>query len=266
MRSTCLAALGAFVLVHSSLQVSTALPVGAKSIFAAQWEVASGVQRIVLPSAPTKSAGGLIVVKVRIDVTGAVVSAKTASGERDLASVVEPALLGWRYQAFVHEGRGTEVETYVSVVYEPSEARYYVQGDHCVLIGPPGSAADVRDIKEADSDTPGLRRMIVEPDNDPGWWSRTSERAEGVIAGKALHRPNPSYPESAKQAGITGKVTTAIVVSRSGVVVYAAPISGPGPLRAVSVEAARKWRFSPTSKDGKAVVVTGSITFGFARR
>jgi hypothetical protein len=259
-------ALATFALVLCASPVSTARPLGAKPIFAAQWEVAKGVQRIVLPAAPSKPAGGLIVVKVRIDANGVVVSAKTESGERDLSAVVEPALLGWRYNAFQYEGSATEVETYVCVVYEPSETRYYVQGDHCVLTGPPGSAANVRDITETDKDAPGLRRMIVDPDNDPKWWSRRVEGAENVIAGKAIHRPQPPYPESAKRAGVSGEVTTAIVGSRSGVVVYAAPISGPNALRAVSVEAARKWRFSPTTKDGKAVVVIGSITFGFARR
>lgn len=74
--------------------------------------------------APSKPAGGLIVVKVRTDTTGAVVSAKSESGERDLASVVEPALLGWRYNAFEYDGSAMEVETYVCVVYEPSETRY----------------------------------------------------------------------------------------------------------------------------------------------
>lgn len=265
-RPRTLGVLATCMLLVSVSPSATAHPLEAKPIFAAQWEVAKGVQRIVLPAAPSKPAGGLIVVKVRIDTTGAVVSAKTESGERDLSAVVEPALLGWRYNAFQYEGSGTEVESYVCVVYEPSETRYYVQGDHCVLIGPPGSAANVRDIKEADKDAPGLRRMIVDPDNDPKWGRRRVEGADNVIAGKAIHRPQPPFPESAKRAGITGEVTVAAVISRSGIVVYAAPISGPNPLQAVSVEAARKWRFSPTTQDGKAVVVFGSITFGFARR
>lgn len=265
-RSRSLGILAACVLVFIASPPATAHPLGAKSIFAAQWEVAKGVQRIVLPAAPSKPAGGLIVVKVRIDTAGAVVSAKTESGERDLSSVVEPALLGWRYNPFQYAGAETEVDAHVCVVYEPSESRYYVQGDHCVLIGPPGSAANVRDIKEADKDAPGLRRMIVDPDNDPKWWQRRVDVPDNVVAGKAIHRPQPPYPESAKQARITGDVTTAVVVSRSGIVVYAAPIAGPNPLRAVSVEAARKWRFSPTTADGNAVVVVGSITFHFARR
>ncbi len=265
-RSRSLCVLAAFALVLSASFVTTARPLGARPIFAAQWEVAKGVQRIVLPAAPSKPAGGLIVVKVRIDTKGAVVSAKTESGERDLSAVVEPALLGWRYNVFEYDGSATEVETFVCVVYEPAETRYYVQGDHCVLIGPPGSAANVRDITETDKDSPGLRRLIVDPDNDPKWWSRRVETAENVIAGKAIHRPQPPYPESAKRAGISGEVTSAIVVSRSGIVVYAAPISGPNVLRAASVEAARKWRFSQTTKDGDAVVVLGSITFRFARR
>lgn len=245
---------------------ASARPPGPRPIFAAQWEVAKGVQRIVLPDAPSKPAGGLIVVKVHIDTAGAVVSAKTESGERDLSSVVEPALLGWRYNTFEFGGKPTEVETHVPVVYEPSENRYYVQGDHCVLFGPAGVATNVRDVTAVGSDAPGLGRITVDPDNDPKWWERRIDLPDNVIAGKPVNRPQPPYPEAARQARISGVVTMAIVLSRSGNVVYSAPISGPGALHAVSVESARKWRFTPTTRDGRAVVVTGSISFKFAMR
>ena len=181
-----LGAIASCALVLSTLPTSTAHALGAKSIFAAPWEVAKGVQRIVLPAAPATSSGGLIVVKVRIDTAGAVVSARRESGDKGMASVVEPALLGWRYKAFQYAGSATEVETYVSVAYEDSESRYYVQGDHCLLTGPPESAANVVDIKETEKEAPGMRRMVVYPDNDPRWWTRSTDGADNVVVGEPV--------------------------------------------------------------------------------
>lgn len=248
--------------VLMSFNIAAGATFGSQPIFAAEWEVAKEVQRIVFPAAPPRPAKGLIVVKIRINTAGAVVSAKTHSGERNLAGVAELAMVGWRYNMFQHAGEPTEVDAYVSVVYEPSESRYYVQGDHCAFFGSPGLEANVHDIQAEVDSSSTLGRLPVPPDSDPTWLRKKAD-ADGVDVGKAIHREAPQYPDSARRAGITGDVLVAVVVNKSGSVVYAAPLDGPTVFLAVSVEAARKWEFKPTTKDNHNVNVVGSLTFHF---
>lgn len=249
--------------VLMSFNVVAGRAFGSQPIPAPEWEVAKGVQRIVFPAAPPRPAKGLIVVKIRINTGGTVVSAKTQSGERKLAEVVESAILGWRYNTFQYAEEPTDVDAYVSVVYEPSESRYYVQGDHCVFFGSPGVQATVRDIQAEIDSSSSLGRIPVPPDSDPTW--KKADPPDGITVGKAIHREEPRYPDSARRAGITGDVSVALVINKSGIVVYAAPLDGPTLFLAVSVEAARKWEFKPTTKDNQSVNVIGSVSFHFTQ-
>jgi TonB family protein len=85
----------------------------------------------------------------------------------------------------------------------------------------------------------------------------------GVINGKALKKPHPSYPPDALRAGATGTVTVQIVVDEKGDVISAKAISGHVLLRGAGEAAARRAKFTPTSICGKALKVTGVITYNF---
>ncbi|MEN3336252.1 MAG: hypothetical protein V7641_5617 [Blastocatellia bacterium] len=84
-----------------------------------------------------------------------------------------------------------------------------------------------------------------------------------VLQGKATSRMEPVYPLEAKRHRIAGSVMIEATVDETGHVVAAHALCGPPMLRDVSVEAARNWRFTPTTLNGKPVKVVGVITFNF---
>ena len=86
----------------------------------------------------------------------------------------------------------------------------------------------------------------------------------GVLNGRALSLPVPSYPEIARRARTMGKVEVDVVVDESGKVISAQAVSGPPSLRDAAVEAAKRARFSPTKLSGAAVKISGSINYNFS--
>ncbi len=85
----------------------------------------------------------------------------------------------------------------------------------------------------------------------------------GALVGQATSRPQPEYPEAAKAVGVEGAVGVEVTVDETGHVIAAEAVSGHPLLRSASVEAARKWTFTPTVVDGAPVEVIGTITFNF---
>lgn len=84
-----------------------------------------------------------------------------------------------------------------------------------------------------------------------------------VFKGRALSKPQPAYPSTAKAAGVTGAVAVNILVDEKGNVIEAKATSGDPALHAASEDAARKAKFSPTLLCGRPVKVTGVITYNF---
>lgn len=83
----------------------------------------------------------------------------------------------------------------------------------------------------------------------------------GVLNGKVIRKIEPHYPASAKARGA---VNVQVTLDERGKVVEAKAVSGHPQLRGAAQDAAKKWRFSPTTLEGKLVKVTGVITFNFA--
>lgn len=86
----------------------------------------------------------------------------------------------------------------------------------------------------------------------------------GVLNGKATSLPKPPYPPAARAVRASGAVTVQITVDENGSVIQASAVSGHPLLRSAAVQAARGARFSPTLLAGKAVKVTGVLTYNFA--
>lgn len=87
--------------------------------------------------------------------------------------------------------------------------------------------------------------------------------SSGVLNGKAVSMPKPAYPKLARSAKTSGRVVVQVVIDESGNVVSAKPISGHPLLKAASVNAAGKSKFSPTLLSGQPVKVTGIIVYNF---
>jgi protein TonB len=85
----------------------------------------------------------------------------------------------------------------------------------------------------------------------------------GVLNGKAISLPKPSYPPIARQAHASGQVVVQVTIDENGSVISARAVSGHPLLQAAAVAAAHGARFSPTKLSGQPVKVTGVITYNF---
>jgi TonB family protein len=86
----------------------------------------------------------------------------------------------------------------------------------------------------------------------------------GVLNGKAMFLPAPTYPEAAKRMRTAGIVTVDVVVDETGKVISAVASGGPAVLREVAIQAATKAKFSPTMLSGQPVKVSGVINYKFS--
>lgn len=85
----------------------------------------------------------------------------------------------------------------------------------------------------------------------------------GVLNGKAISLPKPSYPPIARAAHASGTVVVQVLIDENGSVVSASAVSGHPLLINAAVNAARQARFSPTKLSGQPVKVTGVIQYNF---
>lgn len=85
---------------------------------------------------------------------------------------------------------------------------------------------------------------------------------KGIINGKAVSLPKPTYPRGLNIAGV---VLVRAKVDVEGRVYSAKSFCGPGALREISVAAAQKAKFKPTLMNGKPISVTGIIVYNYVR-
>jgi TonB family protein len=90
-----------------------------------------------------------------------------------------------------------------------------------------------------------------------------SEIFGGVLNGKAISLPRPSYPRAARAVRAGGTVEIKVLIDEDGNVVSASAISGHELLLKASEAAARQAKFSTTCLNGRPVRVTGKITYTF---
>jgi len=121
---------------------------------------------------------------------------------------------------------------------------YFTRNDSASVSG-----ASVNETKPADSSNSASRtpRLV----------------SGGVLNGKALSLAKPSYPAEAREAKAGGGVNVQVTIDEQGNVVSAKAVSGHASLRAVSEEAARASKFTPTLLEGVPVKVRGVIVYNF---
>ena len=85
----------------------------------------------------------------------------------------------------------------------------------------------------------------------------------GVLNGKAVSLPKPTYPAAARAVRASGAVQVQVLIDETGKVVSASAAGGHPLLQAAAVSAARGARFSPTLLSGQPVKVSGIITYNF---
>jgi protein TonB len=75
--------------------------------------------------------------------------------------------------------------------------------------------------------------------------------------------PTPAYPEFARDAGITGKVTLHVLVGKDGRVKNVKVIKGVTGLNDAAVDAMKKWVFKPALSNNKPVAVWVEVPMDF---
>ena len=85
----------------------------------------------------------------------------------------------------------------------------------------------------------------------------------GSLIDKATQKVRPSYPQTAKQARITGIVTVYLEIDEKGAVTTVHRINGPELLKQAAESAIRRWKFRPTMVEGQPVRVLGFVNFNF---
>lgn len=85
----------------------------------------------------------------------------------------------------------------------------------------------------------------------------------GDLAGRAMQSVAPTYPQTARAARVSGRVTVFLLVDERGNVEAIRRTEGPDLLRRAAEDAARRWKFRPTEINGQPARVTGSIQFNF---
>src|SRR6266849_6628684 len=81
-------------------------------------------------------------------------------------------------------------------------------------------------------------------------------QAPRFVAPRLLERVEARYPEEARLSGLTGTVVVRIVVGTDGRVISAEVVQGAGHgFDEAALEAARKLRFEPATREGRPVAV-----------
>ena len=84
------------------------------------------------------------------------------------------------------------------------------------------------------------------------------------ITPKKISGPNPMYPEAARRARIQGVVVLECTIGKDGAVQQANVLRGlPLGLTESALDAVRKWRFQPSTLNGKPVEVLYILTVRF---
>jgi TonB family protein len=86
----------------------------------------------------------------------------------------------------------------------------------------------------------------------------------GVMLGRATSIPDPEYSESARKAKIQGTVLLALAINADGTVDAVKVVCSLEPgLDQNAADAARKWKFTPATKDGKPVPIQIEVSVGY---
>jgi TonB family protein len=133
--------------------------------------------------------------------------------------------------------------------------------------GPPQSRLDVKQFFS--SIKLGQQTDGIEVSDGPG--THLPDTGERIFTGREvdqkarlLTKPEPHYTEAARREGITGVVVLKVIFSATGEVNYIRVVSGlPHGLTEQAIKAAKKIKFIPAMKDGKAVSMWIQLEYNF---
>lgn len=223
-------------------------------------QVEGGYREAKLLKAPMVSApkeakvtnvGGKVFVRVTVDETGKVVSVDEVSGPGAVCRSVE--------RSDVVAIRNAAALAAKQAKFSPALANNFS------LISSTTIEFDfpVRPVKKGNSKSKNYAAVgvkVAETGEDTGDRKHLSG---GVLNGKAIALPKPSYPRSALSVRAAGTVPVEILILEDGTIFSAEAKSGHPLLRPAAVIAACDAKFSQTLLEGKPVKVLGIISYNF---
>jgi TonB family protein len=131
---------------------------------------------------------------------------------------------------------------------------------------PTKNAPTLSPTKSSPTPSPTTTSKSETPASEPTLTPKPVQKASvsgGVLNGRAISLPRPTYPAIARTARASGTVSVQVTIDEYGNVISAHAVSGHPLLQASAVSAARQAKFSPTTMAGQPVKVTGIITYNF---
>lgn len=108
------------------------------------------------------------------------------------------------------------------------------------------------------TETPVVTAPVNREKNDD------SPLAVGSLINYATQKSSPVYPTIARNMRLTGVVKVELLVDESGEVAQVQNTSGPAMLQRAAIDAAKKWKFKPFTRDGQAIKAAGFVSFNFS--
>ena len=244
----------AWTAVQSGAQQRSSNPVSrnklvtspAKSTSAQHPDVEAGVLvRAVNPTVPAdaspKQRRGDVVLRATVASSGNVQDVTVVTGEPALTGPAIDAVRRWQFAPCIQDGRPVESQITVTVSYDLSRSA--------------SASAD------ESSSVPREPQEDVVHEIEQG---QVFQLRDGLTFPKDLGMPNPEYSEAAQKARLQGDVLLGVVVDTNGKArsVWVVQTLGQG-LDEKSVEAVRRWSFTPATKHGKPVPVLINLAVPF---
>jgi len=105
---------------------------------------------------------------------------------------------------------------------------------------------------------------LLAKDHVPICRGKESDAPDCVTPPHATYAPDPNYPDKERKARHRGTVVLGLVVGSDGLprdITVSRPLSSK--FDEAAVDAVKKWRFSPATKDGKPVATSIQIEVAF---
>ena len=244
----------AWIALQSSAQQRPSEPVSqnkpvaspAKSTSAQPPDVEAGVLiRAVNPTVPAnaspKQRRGEVVLKATVATSGNVQDVTVVSGEPALTGPAVDAVRQWQFAPCIQDGRPVESQITVTVTYDLGRGASVPEDESSAVPREPQEDV-IRELEQG----------------------QLFQLRDGLTFPKDLGMPSPEYSEAAQKAKLQGDVLLGVVVDTDGKArsVWVVQALGEG-LDENSVEAVRRWIFTPATKNGKPVPVLVNLAVPF---
>jgi TonB family protein len=205
---------------------------------------------------------GQVILSIRINQSGEVVSIRTISGDPLLGQAAINGVKQWKYQPYLLNGEPIGVKTQVHLSFTLPEEQ---SGKGFVTDSPLEPKSETIGVV---GDVPG---GIPSTDSNTATASPvpalgTPQRvrvSSGVEQGLLVTKVNPDYPPDAKQQHIQGLVVMKVIIGKDGNVESAELISGHPLLAPAALDAVKQWKFKPYLLNGNPIEAESQIQVNF---